>query len=133
MSQVNEQVVARAFEHFRATGDFLADVTSPDFVWDMSKFGGWPEQQAYPGIEGARRFMSDWIDAWDDWEWELESIDAAADKVVCVLRQSGRSKTTGVRVDMRFAQVFTVRHGLLVRMEMYADPAEALEAAGLPA
>ena len=131
MSQENEQVVARGFEHFRATGDFLPEVTSPDFVWDMSKFSGWPEQQVYPGIDGARRFMSDWIDAWDDWQWEIESLHSAADKVVCVLSQSGRSKTTGVRVDMRFAQVFTVRDGLLVRMEMYADPTEALEAAGV--
>jgi hypothetical protein len=29
------------------------------------------------------------------------------------------------------AQVFTVRHGKQVRMQMYADPSEALDAAGL--
>jgi len=34
-------------------------------------------------------------------------------------------------IDMTFAQVLTVRHGTQVRMEIYADPAEALEAAGL--
>jgi ketosteroid isomerase-like protein len=32
---------------------------------------------------------------------------------------------------MTFGQVFTVRDGKQVRMEMYADLAEALEAAGL--
>jgi hypothetical protein len=32
---------------------------------------------------------------------------------------------------MAFGQVFTIRDGKLARMEMYADPAEALEAAGL--
>jgi ketosteroid isomerase-like protein len=32
---------------------------------------------------------------------------------------------------MRFAQVWTFLDGLVARMEMYADRAEALEAAGL--
>jgi hypothetical protein len=32
---------------------------------------------------------------------------------------------------MRFAQVFTLRDGLETRMEMYADPTEALKAVGL--
>jgi hypothetical protein len=34
-------------------------------------------------------------------------------------------------VDMYFAQVFTVREGKQMRMEMYADPDEALKAVGL--
>jgi ketosteroid isomerase-like protein len=32
---------------------------------------------------------------------------------------------------MRFAQVWTFRDGLIARMEMYSERAEALEAAGL--
>jgi ketosteroid isomerase-like protein len=48
-----------------------------------------------------------------------------------IVRQHGRAKTTGMPVDMTFTQVFTVRHGKQVRMQMYADPSEALEAAGL--
>jgi hypothetical protein len=32
---------------------------------------------------------------------------------------------------MRFAQVWTLRDGQGIRMEMYASPDEALEAAGL--
>jgi ketosteroid isomerase-like protein len=34
-------------------------------------------------------------------------------------------------VDMRVAQVWTFRDGLVERMEMYADRDDALEAAGL--
>jgi len=36
-----------------------------------------------------------------------------------------------MHVDMSFAQVWTVRDGLIMRMQMYADPQEALEAVGL--
>jgi ketosteroid isomerase-like protein len=33
---------------------------------------------------------------------------------------------------MTFAHVFTVRSGRISRIEVYADPTQALEAAGLP-
>ena len=132
MSQENVEVVRRGYAYRQARGDFLVEVLAPDYVWDMSHFSGWPEQQTYEGIEEARRFIREWTAAFDDWEIELVSLhDAGRDKVVGVVRQRGRSKTTGLPVDMLYAQVFTVREGKQTRMEMYADPDEALKAVGL--
>ena len=131
MSQANVEIVQRGFTHFLTTGDFLAEIIAPDFVWDMSKFRGWPEQPAYEGIEGARSFIADWRGAWDDWQLDVEAFHDAGDKVVVAIHQRGRSKTTGMPVDMYFAQVFTLRDGKQTRMEMYADPDEALKAVGL--
>ena len=125
----NVEIVRRAYEHRQATGDFLEEVMSPDFVWDMSTFQGWPEQQTYEGIEEARRFIRDWTAAFDDWGIEVEAIhDAGGEKVVGIVRQRGRSKSTGLPVEMLLAQVWTIRDGKETRMEMYADPAEALAA-----
>lgn len=121
----------RGYEHFRQTGEVSTDFIHPDFVWDLSNFTGWPEQQIYPGVEGANRFISDWREAWDEWEWEVRSLHEAGDKVVAILHQAGCSKGTGVRVEMDFAQLFTVEGGLQVRMDMYDDPDEALAAAGI--
>jgi ketosteroid isomerase-like protein len=131
MSRENVEISQRGYAHFVATGDFLEEIIASDFVWDMSHFRGWPEQPTYEGIEGARTFMRDWLEAWDDWEVEVEAFHAAGDKVVGIVHQHGRSKTTGLPVDMVFGQVWTIRNGKQARMEMYADPAEALEAAGL--
>jgi ketosteroid isomerase-like protein len=131
MSAENVEVVRRGFEYFEENLDFLPELNDPEFVWDMSNFRGWPEQKLYPGIDGAREFMRDWLDAWNDWSIEVESLSDAGDKVVAIVRQRGTSKTTGLPVDMTFAQVFTVRDGKQVRMEMYAEPSEGLEAAGL--
>jgi ketosteroid isomerase-like protein len=131
MSERNVEIVRRGFEHFRRTGDFLEEVIAPGFVWDMSTFRGWPEQKTYEGIEGAREFVRTWLDAWDEWELDLEGLHDAGDRVVAILRQHGRSKSTGLEVDMTFAQVFTIEGGRQTRMQMYADPEEALEAAGL--
>ncbi len=125
------EVIRRGYEHFSATGTFPAHQMLPDFVWDMSKFRGWPEQQIYEGIDGAQTFLRDWLEAWDDWAVELDALHDAGDKVVAVVRQYGRSKATGLAVDMTFAQVWTVTDGMQARMEMYADPAEALAATGL--
>jgi ketosteroid isomerase-like protein len=131
VSQENVDIVLRGFEHFATTGEPLAEISAPDFVWDMSTFAGWPEQPYYEGTDGARKFMRDWGAGFDDWHIEIESVHDAGDKVVCVLRQRGRAKVTGMALDMVFAQVFTVRDGLSVRMQMYSDPAEALASAGL--
>jgi ketosteroid isomerase-like protein len=125
-------LVRRHYEHRQTHGDFLVEFLAPEYVWDMSHFRGWPEQQTYEGIDEARRFIREWTAAFDDWEIEVVALqDAGGDKVVGVVRQRGRSKTTGLPVDMLYAQVFTIRDGRQTRMEMYADPDEALKTVGL--
>lgn len=131
MSQENVEIVRNAYARFAATGDLNDEVITADFVWDMSNFEGWPEQQVYDGIEGARAFLREWTDAWEDWELEVDALHDAGDRVVAVMRQHGRSKAAGMPVDMSFAQVWTIRDGKEARMDMYSDPAEALEAVGL--
>ena len=128
MSEENVGIVRQGLEHFRKTGDFLDEDFAPEFVWDMSTFRGWPEQKTYEGIEGAREFIRTWADAW---ELDVVGLQDAGDRVVAVMRQRGRAKSTGLAVDMTFAQVFTIEGGREIRMQMYADPAEAIEAVGL--
>jgi len=131
MSQENVELVREAYERFQATGEFDPEFADPEFVWDMSTFRGWPGQQEYHGVEGARQFLHEWLEAWDDWELRLEELHDAGEQIVAIVRQRGRSKAMGLPVDMTFAQMFTLRDGKQVRMQMYAEPSEALAAAGL--
>jgi len=131
MSREDVDRLRRGYEHLIATGDFLDENFHPDFVWDMSTFQGWPEQRTYPGVEGARQFHAEWSSAWDDWELEVEDYVDAGDRIVTIVRQRGRSTATGVLVEMHFGQVWTMRGGREIRMQMYASPEEALKAAGL--
>jgi ketosteroid isomerase-like protein len=101
------EVVRRGFEHFRASGQPDVGLITPDFVWDMTNFLGWPDQQVYRGVDGMLDFLAEWISAWDDWELEMDVLHDAGEKVVAVMRQRGRSKVTGMLVEMSFAQVFT--------------------------
>jgi ketosteroid isomerase-like protein len=127
----NTAIVRGGYERFSATGELDPDIMAPDLVWDMSQFRGWPEAPLYHGVDGARSFLRAWTEGWDDWMIRLESLHDAGDLVVAVVRQSGRSKATGLPVDMMFGMVWTVRDGKQARMTMYADPAEAMRAAGL--
>jgi ketosteroid isomerase-like protein len=96
MSQENVEIVRRAYEYLRTTRDFRPETFHDDFVWDMSKFRGWPERQTYHGVEGTREFAAAWLDAWEDWELAVEELHETGDKVVAILRQRGRSKTGGL-------------------------------------
>jgi len=131
VSAENVVIIRRGYGHFIATGELQEQLMTPDFVWDMSTFRGWPERQSYEGVEGAKEFLADWLGAWEDWELELEELHDAGEKVVAIVHQQGRSKATGLPVEMRFAQVWTLRDGKQLRMEMFADPEEALQAAGV--
>jgi ketosteroid isomerase-like protein len=131
LSRANLEIVRRGWDHFLATGELLDEILAPDFAWDMSTFRGWPEKGLYLGVEGARSFLRDWTAPFDDWTIELQALHDAGERVVSVCRQRGRSKTTGIPVEMLFGMVWTVRDGMETRMEMYAEPGEALNAAGL--
>jgi len=124
MSQENVEIIRRGYKHWAATGELLIPA---DFVWDVSELG-WPDQQIYLGREGADQFNAEWAGAWDDWELEPEDFVDAGERVVVIVNQRGRSKGTGIPVEMRFAQVWTLRDGRGIRMQMYANPDEALEA-----
>ena len=131
MSHENVEIVRGGLRHFQTTGELPWHVMTQDFVWDMSRFRGWPEQPVYEGTDGAGRFIEDWGGTWEDWTVEAESFHDAGDTVVMVVRQRGRSKATGISVHMVMAMVYTLRDGKQVRMVMYADPSEALKAVGL--
>ena len=51
MSREDVELVRRAYAHTQATGQVYAERFAPGFVWDMSNYEGWPEQQRYEGAE----------------------------------------------------------------------------------
>ena len=91
----NAALVREGYERFAASGEFVGDLVTDDFAWDMSHFHGWPEQQVYEGREQAQSFLLEWTGAWDEWELDVDALHEVGDKVLALVRQHGRSKTTG--------------------------------------
>jgi len=105
----------------------------------------WAEDIDYRAVEGApddhgpiqgkeamREYVQDWLDTFDDFRFEpVEITDAGKDKVIAVIRISGRAKLSGVETDLTFAILYTIRDGKIARGREYWTRDEALEAAGL--
>ena len=133
MPRSNLEIISVGYERFGRLGEFDPHVYAPEFVWDMSNYPGWPERQEYPGLEGAREFMTTWREGWKDWALEIHSIhEAPGGEVVAIATQRGTSVANGIEAEMDIAQVWTLRDGLVVRMAMHGDWAAALESVGLP-
>jgi uncharacterized protein len=131
MSPENVELLRGVYDYTGRTGEIQPEAVHPDFVWDMTTYRGAILPGTYEGVDGANSFLAEWFDGFEHWSLVIEEVFDAGDQVVGVVRHHGKARHGGPDVEMRFAQVWTFRDGLIVRMEMYADRAEALEAAGL--
>jgi ketosteroid isomerase-like protein len=132
MSQENVDVIRQGWDAW-LRGDLprLFRNFDPEIVWDTSHFHDWPEP-AYHGIEGVERFLNEWLNVWDDYEVGVEDVMAVPDgRVVTLVRQRGKGRSSGLAMDMQMAQIATLRDGKVTRLDNYEDRDEALEAVGL--
>jgi ketosteroid isomerase-like protein len=125
------EMLRGAYEWVRVKGTFPAHLATPDFIWDLSRFHGWPDQQVYEGVQGAEDFFADWGSVWDSPEPAGEAMHDAGDKVVAILRVRGRSKMGGTPIEMSMAHVVTFVDGKQTRTDNYSDPHETLKSVGL--
>jgi ketosteroid isomerase-like protein len=132
MSSQNVELVDRALREF-ITSRRPSDLIAPDSVWDMSGFRGWPDLAEYRGNDGFLEFFAKWTEPYDAWDMDVEQlVDAGGNRVVAVQHQRGRLKGAESWVDLRFAVVYTLADGLVRRMQVFATPEEAFEAARMP-
>jgi ketosteroid isomerase-like protein len=86
----------------------------------------------YYGREGVAEQMLTWMNEFNDYWFEVERlIDAGGDNVVLLWRQGGEGKASGVRVENEGATIFTVKDGEITVGRIFAERADALQAAGL--
>ena len=131
MSQENIELPRRGFEHVERTREILPELAHPDFVWDTTTFRGGMEIGTWVGVDETNQWLAEWTGGFDNWSLEVLEVVDAGDQVVTVMNQRANAKHGGPKVEMRIAQVWTFRDGLMARMEMYAERAEAFRAAGL--
>ena len=131
MSRDNVDAARKALDAFnrRDRAVWLA-LSDPEFENFPPR--DWPESDPIRGYEAVWDFFVEAQDAWEEGPFEYaELIDAGNDKVVADVRREARGKASGASVAWSYWQVVTFRNGKLLRMEWFANRAEALEAAGL--
>ncbi len=131
MSQENLEVVQGAYEAFNRAGlDALLEHLHPDLEYDVTAGIG-PYAGMYYGRGAVRSFLADYLESWEYVRMEPEDfIEVGEGHVVVLLRLRMRGKGSGVEVEARTTNVWTVRDRKAVRIAVYNDKAEALEAVG---
>ena len=127
MSQENVEMVRRGIESVEAFWAMLDE----HVVWDLRAYPVVDLDPVYIGrdavIEGSRHYWG----TWGDYRLEAEEIIEAGSSVVVALHERMRGKGSGAPIDRRWAQVWTIHRGRIIRWEAFRDMAEALEAVGL--
>jgi ketosteroid isomerase-like protein len=132
MSQENVKTVRDAFVAFnRGDLDAFEQYWTDDIDYRAAE-GALDDHGPIQGKDALRAFMQDWLDMFDDFRAEpVDLIEAGEDKVIAVVRISGRAKLSGVETDLTYAELWTLRDGKVAWGRQYWTRDEALEAAGL--
>jgi ketosteroid isomerase-like protein len=129
MSQENVEIVRAGLDAYnRGDRDAMLKYLSPDFKLDMSRSMG-PQRGIY-GLDQMWQFWDDVAEAFESHQIEAEEFIEAGDLVIVPTTTYVRGRD-GIEAKARTAIVYTIRDGAIVRMCMYQELQEALEAAGL--
>jgi hypothetical protein len=82
-----------------------------------------------------RRFSHEWRESFEGetYRAHAETFIDTGDRIVVGVRLTARGKASGAEVEMRRWNVYEIRNGLVIRIDIFETKAQALEAAGLEA
>lgn len=125
------EAVRRAFEAInREDLERVLELTHPDFEVEVPpEFSAEPD--TYRGREGMRRYWESFREAMSDIRFRAERMWEGADGVVVAMKMSAKGRHTEIAVEQRMTAVWTVSDGMVRRVRVFAQPAQAFAEAGL--
>jgi hypothetical protein len=133
MSQVNVAVLHRFIGLWNSGDAELAvDMLAPGFELHspFSSVAGEP----YRGADGYRRWQGEIVDQFEVWRIDpIEIRVLGEDRLVAIGSVHVRGRGSGIELDQPAAAVVDFRDGLVSRVSIHLDEAEALAAAEPPA
>jgi ketosteroid isomerase-like protein len=121
MSQENVDIVRR---FLLVDVDDALTYADPGIVWNPI------EESPSQGHDAVRASLARWKGEWDDYKLMPEEFVDRGDRVVVTVRLEARGRVSGVEVDARFYDVYTLRDGKIVGMDQFTERSEAFEAVG---
>jgi ketosteroid isomerase-like protein len=83
------------------------------------------------GSAAVRENYERWKEAWEEPETTVEEVIGVGDHVFVMARFRARGRASGVEVEARLYEVYTMRNRKILRVDEFRERADALEAAGL--
>ena len=133
VSQENVDVIRRMYERWLQNDASLFDAFDSEIELHPDPAADWVGvDDVYRGHDGVRRYMAQVYEAFEDYRPEVEELLDIGDKVVTLAIEHGRGRGSGAEVEAhRTAHVWTMRENKAVRLDLYLDRTQALEAVGL--
>jgi len=134
VSQENVEIVRGIYEALaRRDAATPFEVYAEDIVWDLSNSTSRAAVMGsvYHGHEGVREFWREGLSVFRTIDLDVEELIDAGDQVVALIREREIGRTSGVPVDANHVAVWTLADGKVIRMQLFDDRSEALEAVGL--
>ena len=128
MSRGNVERVRRGYEAL-SRGELSHETFNAEF--EIVEPSEQPGAETRYGSKGVSDSMAALSEAFEDFHFEPEKFVEAGDNVVALLRARGRGKGSGIVVERPVAHVWTFRDGEPVRVQIYLDRAQAMEAVGV--
>ena len=131
MSEESVEIVKQFSQRFaHGDPDVGRDYFHPEIIWDTSA-SGLPSAGVYHGHQGVDKFFREWLGPWRNYEIEYREYFDAGDSVLCVFRQAGTGKGSGIRSERDFFALWYLEDSKVVRFRLFEAREQALEAAGL--
>jgi ketosteroid isomerase-like protein len=129
MSEENLELIRAGFAaHNRGDLDALMQVYDPDVVFETLLLG------THRGNEAIRLIYEENQKTLSGYDVEPVELIESGDQVVAVAQVTGVGPASQIPMDDsdRFAFLFTIKNGRIVREQAFRNRDEAIEAAGLP-
>lgn len=129
MSEANVHIAREALDAWNAGDmDRLRDLYDPEAVYAVPS--DWVEAGPYRGRDAIMEQFGVLRDVFGGSSFDPVELRDAGDYVVAQVHFHG--DTRGLPLTTEMAWVYTMRRGLIARLEVFRTKAEALKAAGLP-
>lgn len=133
MSRENIDRLRAGLEAFNRTGAVGVDFLAPDF--EMQQASSIIDTAGlFHGPDALQQSLAELQESFEELTFEPEEFfEAEGGELVVFIRVRGRGRGSGVELDNRIAWVWTFRDDEAVRLVVYEERADALQAVGLAA
>ncbi len=126
MSEENVEVIGRCYDCLaRRDWDAMWRDFDPDFVLDTELQG------SFRGRDACQAFIEDQISAFESSTADPVEVFEGGEHVAVFVKIRARPKGSNAEIEALIGHLFTLRDGLIVRLQTFPQREKALEAAGL--
>jgi ketosteroid isomerase-like protein len=126
MSEENVQTVRRIYDCLaRRDWDAMWRDFDPNFVLETELQG------SYRGRDECQAFLEDQLTAFESSTAEPVEVFEGGEHVAVFVKIRARPKESSAEIQALIGHLFTLRDGLIVRLQTFPQREKALEAAGL--